>query len=244
MKKVGILGYGEIGSSLEKCYLGKEFKIFIKDLDRDDGFSNLDVLNICIPFTDISSFTDAVIKEIAIANPKLTIIHSTVAPTTTKTLVGLCPDRKIVHSPVRGIHPNLLAGLKTFVKYIGAEDKESAHLCEEHYKELGIKPHLFKSSVNSELAKVLSTTYYGLCIAFHGEVDKLCKNFDATFDEVATEWNNTYNEGYTKLGIPNFVRPVLYPPGNKIGGHCVIPNTELVCEFFDSKVLDLILQYK
>ena len=27
MKKVGILGYGEIGSSLEKCYLGKEFDL-------------------------------------------------------------------------------------------------------------------------------------------------------------------------------------------------------------------------
>ena len=49
-KTVGILGYGEIGSSLEKCYLGKNFILKIKDLNRDDGLENLDVLNICIPF--------------------------------------------------------------------------------------------------------------------------------------------------------------------------------------------------
>ena len=61
--EVGILGYGEIGSSLEKCYLGKEFKIFIKDLDRDDGFSDLDVLNVCIPFFNIDSFTPGKISN-------------------------------------------------------------------------------------------------------------------------------------------------------------------------------------
>jgi len=244
MKKIGILGYGEIGSSLEKCYLGKEFKIFIKDLDRDDGFSDLDVLNVCIPFFNIDSFVKAVSKEIEGANPALTIIHSTVAPTTTRELLKRCQGKKIVHSPVRGIHPNLLAGLKTFVKYIGAEDEESASLCKTHYQELGIKSEAFKSSVNSELAKVLSTTYYGLCIAFHGEMNSLCKQFDATFDDVATKWNKTYNEGYIKLGMPHFVRPVLYPPGTKIGGHCVTPNAELVQEFFDSSALDLILQYK
>ena len=37
--KVGIIGYGEIGSSIEKLYLGKnKYKILIKDLDRDDGY--------------------------------------------------------------------------------------------------------------------------------------------------------------------------------------------------------------
>ena len=31
MKKVGIIGYGEIGQSLEKCYLGKEFCVQVLD---------------------------------------------------------------------------------------------------------------------------------------------------------------------------------------------------------------------
>ena len=31
MKKIGIIGYGEIGQSLEKLYLGKDFVIQIND---------------------------------------------------------------------------------------------------------------------------------------------------------------------------------------------------------------------
>jgi UDP-N-acetyl-D-mannosaminuronate dehydrogenase len=244
MKKVGILGYGEIGSSVEKCYLGKDFKVSIKDLDRDDGFNDIDILNICIPFFDKDSFVKIVCDHVSEFDPKLTIIHSTVIPETTKLINSKLPDNYVVHSPVRGVHPNLLAGLKTFVKYIGADCKESAKLCKDHYDELGLKSEVFKSSVNSELAKILSTTYYGVCIAFHAEMNKLCENFEANFDEVCTKWNETYNEGYTKLGMSNVVRPVLYPPGEKIGGHCVVPNAELVKTFFKSEALDLILKYK
>ena len=31
---------------------------------------------------------------------------------------------------------------------------------------------------------------------------------------------------------------------NGIGGHCVIPNTEMLADEFESKALDLILEYK
>ena len=45
--------------------------------------------------------------------------------------------------------------------------------------------------------------------------------------------------------MENVVRPVLYPPKDgKIGGHCVIPNAELCKKFFDSTVLDYILELK
>ena len=53
MQKIGIIGYGEIGSSLEKCYLGKNFDVRIRDIVRDDGLENCDFLNICIPYKDI-----------------------------------------------------------------------------------------------------------------------------------------------------------------------------------------------
>jgi UDP-N-acetyl-D-mannosaminuronate dehydrogenase len=244
MKKIGILGYGEIGSSIEKCYLGKGFKIVIKDLNRDDGFDNIDVLNVCIPFIDKESFAEVVCENVQRFNPKLTIIHSTVVPETTKFINDRLPNNYIVHSPVRGVHPNLLAGLKTFVKYIGSDCNKASKICENHYQELGIKHETFKSSVNTELAKILSTTYYGVCIAFHAEMNKLCEKFDADFEEVCTKWNETYNEGYIKLGMANVVRPVLYPPGDKIGGHCVVPNAELVNSFFRSEAIDLILKYK
>ena len=62
---------------------------------------------------------------------------------------------------------------------------------------------------------------------------------------IINKWNDTYNNGYKKLGKPNVMRPNLFPPdNNKIGGHCVIPNTQLLKNIFDSSAFDFILKYK
>ena len=248
MKKIGIIGYGEIGQSLEKLYLGKDFEIQVNDtgLDLNQITSNVEVLNIAIPFTDQNKFIDIVSHYILDIEPKLTIIHSTITPgTTLKVFEKLGKCYKVVHSPVRGVHPNLYEGLKTFTKFIGSDDKDATLLTKEHFKELEINFEIFKDSKATELAKVLSTTYYGICIAFHNDMNKLCKEYGVKYEEVATKWNKTYNEGYNKLGMENVIRPVLYPPKDgKIGGHCVVPNAELCKQFFDSLALDYIINLK
>lgn len=230
---VGILGYGEIGRSLARFYENPK----IKDLKRDDGLQRVDILNVCIPFND--KFVDIIKKEIKAIKPKLTIIHSTIAPGTTKKIGGM-----VVHSPCRGVHPYLYEGLKTFVKYIGADNKEAGEMAKEHLESLGIKTKLVYPSKTSELAKLFCTTYYGLCIAWHGEMAKICKKEKVNFEDVATELNKTYNEGYTKLGKTNVVRPVLSAPEKGIGGHCVIPNTKILKKYYKSKAFDLILNYE
>ena len=230
---VGILGYGEIGSSLAKFYENPK----IKDLKRDDGLIGVDILHVCIPFND--KFVEIIKKEIKAIKPKLTIIHSTIAPGTTKKIGGM-----VVHSPCRGVHPYLYEGLKTFVKYIGADNKEAGEMAKEHLESLGIKTKLVYPSKTSELAKLFCTTYYGLCISWHGEMAKICKKEKVNFDDVATELNKTYNEGYTKLGKTNVVRPVLLAPEKGIGGHCVIPNTKILKKYYKSKAFNLILDYE
>jgi UDP-N-acetyl-D-mannosaminuronate dehydrogenase len=247
MKKIGIIGYGEIGQSLEKLYLGKDFVIQINDtgLDKSEIELNVDILNIAIPFTSKDTFVEVVSKYITELKPELTIIHSTVTPGTTLDVIKNTKNNNIIHSPVRGVHPNLYEGLKTFTKFIGSDNKEATILAKNHYDEIDLKYEIFESSKATELAKVLSTTYYGMCIAFHNDINNLCKEHNVKFDEVATKWNKTYNEGYSKLGMSNVIRPVLYPPKDgKIGGHCVVPNAELCKQFFDSKVLDYILELK
>lgn len=96
----------------------------------------------------------------------------------------------------------------------------------------------------TEIGKIFDTTYYGVCIAWHGETEKICKKFGVNFKEAVTDFNQTYNEGYTKLGKKNVVRPVLYPPKGKIGGHCIIPNAKILKRLYDGKFLDLLLRYE
>jgi UDP-N-acetyl-D-mannosaminuronate dehydrogenase len=237
--KIGIIGYGEIGSSIAKVYnsFGR-FDVSVVDplQNRNDNINGVEILNICIPFID--NFVEVVRNYISQSNPRYTIIHSTVSPGTTKLVGG-----KVCHSPMRGLHPNLDLGMKTFLKYIGPEDYESAKLYQEHLNSLGIKSYICKDSKTTEYAKLLDTTYYGLCIAFHADVANLCENQEIDFEEVMTLFNQSYNEGYVKLGKENVVRPVLYST-KKIGGHCVVPNAKILKDFMNTKIVQSILDYE
>ena len=231
--KVGILGYGEVGQAIAKFYKNPK----IKDLGKDDGLEGVEILNVCFPWSD--NFVGIVKKEIKKIKPTLTIIHSTVAPGTTKKIGGM-----VVHSPIRGIHPHLYKGIKIFVKYIGADNKKAASSAEKHLKGLGIKTRVFMPSITTEIGKLLDTSYYGLVIAWHAEMKKLCDKYRIDFEKAVTDFNQTYNEGYKKLGKKNVIRPVLYPPGGGIGGHCIVPNTEILEKYFKSQALELIIKHK
>lgn len=237
--KIGIIGMGEIGSSLTKVYKDKGFSCYCLDpfLNILEDVTECDILNICIPYT--KDFVEIVQKYIDDLNPSLTVIHSTVAPHTTKQLKG-----RVCHSPVRGLHPNLTEGIKTFEKYIGADDGHVAIDYVKHLRELDIKYFICVNSVTSELAKLLDTSYYGVCIAFHAEAAKICEREGVPFDEVMTQYNIGYNTGYSDLGLNKYVRPVLYYPTEKIGGHCVVPNAEILQEHYDAKFIESILKFK
>lgn len=225
--KAGILGYGEIGKAIASFYQ----KPLIKDLNRDDGLSGVEVLHICIPWSD--KFVEIVRKEINQINPKITIIHSTVALGATKEIGG-----QVVHSPVRGVHPNLSLGIKTFIKYIGADNKETGKLAEKHLKSLGIKTKVFYPSAITEALKLWDTTQYGWSIILNKEIKKWCDKNKLDFDIIYTEANKSYNDGYKKLGRNEVLRSYLKHMPGSIGGHCVIPN----CKILDSEIAKFILR--
>ncbi len=257
---IGILGYGEVGKGIAKFYgsagspqdgstrASTELSRMsspqakIKDLKRDDGLKGVEILNVCLPWSD--NFVKIVRKEIKTIKPKLTIIHSTVAPGTTLRIAQGRQKIMVVHSPVRGVHPKLFEGIKTFVKYIGADNKKAGEMAKKHLESLGIKTKVFYPSVVTEIGKLLDTSYYGLVIAWHGEMKKICDKYGINFENAVTDFNTTYNEGYKKLGLKNVIRPVLYPPKEGIGGHCICANAEILKKYFKSKALDLILKYK
>ena len=222
--KVGILGYGEVGQAIAKFYDNPK----IKDLGRDDGLKGVEILHVCLPWME--DFVKIVKKEIKEIKPKLTIIHSTVVPGTTKRLGLSLSKAMVVHSPIRGMHPDLYPGIKIFVKYIGADSKKAGELAKSHLESLGIKTKVFSPSITTEIGKLLDTSYYGLIIAWHGEMKKICDKFRVDFDEAITDFNRSYNEGYKKIGKLNVIRPVLYPPGGGCSGHCVLENSVLLRE--------------
>lgn len=197
--------------------LKKHHQAYIRDLKPLD-IEAVEVLNICFPYSD--GFKETVRKYKEEYKPKLTIIHSTVP-------VGTSRELGCVHSPIHGKHPDLYKGIKTFIKYLGAANPEDAELADRFLLKAKINTFVCSSPEASELSKILCTTYYGWNIIFNKEVKRICDQYNLPFEEVYG-WNQFYNEGYQKLGMKQFNRPVLEYTEGKIGGHCVIPNTKLL----------------
>ena len=215
-KKHLVIGIGEVGRSLFNV-LKPHYNVFFRD-KNDNLEGKFNILHICYPnvkdFIKISKFY---IKKY---EPKLAIIHSTIPVGYTKKIGFIA-----VHSPIRGLHPNLDKGIKTFVKYFGGKKaKEAAKI----FSDIGIKTQYFAKSGTTELLKILDTTYYGWNIIFAKETKRICDKLKLNFEEVYTIANSDYNDGYMKLGKSNVVRPVLKAMPGKIGGHCIVQNCDLL----------------
>ncbi len=215
-----VVGLGEIGSAIREIF----------QADGVDPFKNIapvsektQYLHICIPYE--GNFSGVVEEYQKKYKPELTIIHSTVPVGTTEKL-------NAVHSPVLGIHPHLLEGIKTFTKFIGG--KRASEVADE-FRRAGLKIYIYEDSRTTELMKILDTTFYGVCIEYTKDVKEQCKRFGVPF-EAWTLWTNNYNEGYNKLGHPEYTRPNLVPIMTPIKGHCVMQNSELL----DTKFTDFL----
>jgi UDP-glucose 6-dehydrogenase len=216
---IGMLGMGEVGGSLVEI-LSKKYNVSIRTRKVDD-FSKMDILHVAIPFS--KDFVKTVVKVGREFKPKLIIIHSTVEVGTTRKISKLT-NIPTCHSPVRGIHPNLVKGIMTFPKYLGCSSRKGLLMAKKHLEGVGIKVITTNKPENTELLKLMDTTYYYWCVAFEKETHKICKKFKADFNVVYTSGNETYNKGYTELGMSHVVRPVLKHVEGHTGGHCLTNN--------------------
>lgn len=225
-----VVGFGQVGRGV-KGVLGDDVVTIDKDSNHKGKF---DVLHICFPYSAI--FREQVLDYVAEYSPRLVIIHSTVAPGTTSALnaTTLC---EFVHSPVRGRHPDMANDMRVYTKYFGGPlASEAASI----FGAAGLKTHCFPSSETTELGKLLSNIRWGLNLAFAQEQQRMCKHFNVKYEDVVNEFENSRNEGLGKLNRKKVTMPVLYP--GVIGGHCVMPNVEILMQDYPSVFLKVILE--
>jgi len=238
-----VVGLGEVGLSLfELLRESNKFEVYGWDVDKkkmEDIQQNslpkeVDVLHVCYRCGDQKSFVKSTVDYLKRFRPKLTVINSTVPPGTTEK-VHMISARSIAHSPVRGMHTNresMKRYLSFLTKYIGAVDNESTRLARKHFEDLGLKTKVLKSPVETELAKLFETTYRAWMIACFQEMHRISMHFEADFDNVVDFLEDDHRV--------RFDRPIHFPA--VIGGHCLIPNAELLLKSFDSPFLRLILK--
>lgn len=207
-----VIGTGEVGQAILAvlgCY----------GTDRSDGASlekKFRVLHICFPYSD--TFVQDVASYYNFYEAELVIVHSTVP-------VGTCDPEGWIHSPIRGVHPDLELGVRTFVKFFGGA---RAHEAAALFRDKGIKCMTSPDAKDMEALKLWDTTIYGWNILIEKAIRNYCEVHGLDFGTVYTLANATYNEGYALLGKPQFSKYVLKDFPGPIGGHCVLPNLDLL----------------
>ncbi len=237
-----VIGYGNIGKGVYDL-LSPYFKTIAVDPQCGKPLTETiegGILNICIPGS-LPNFLDVVLEYVLKLKPKLTIVHSTVIPGMTKSIQHLV-NHPVVFSPVIGRHNNLTKSIKVFTKMFAVDNAKYYGVLEGFLSTIpNFNYKIFDDTVSLELAKLCDTTYYGLCIAWHGEVRDMCDDLGAKLD-IIKDYNKIYNENYEKIGLSELKRPVLDPPDGPIGGTCVIPNSIMLNSICESDLISEIIK--
>ena len=240
-----IIGLGEIGHTLFALINDEKenFEVYGLDLDqtkmqelgqsRKNIPSQIDTMHICLPCNNQKNFAEITVGYVEEFKPKLVIINSTVPPGTTMNVAERCKCL-VAHSPSRGVHKSadhMKWEMKRWIKYVGGANQKSADAARKHLEKMKLKVKTLKSCTETELAKLFETTYRAWMIACFQEMHRISRKFGADFDETVDFLEDTHRI--------RFDRPIMFP--GPIGGHCLIPNTELLLSVYDSDFLRLIL---
>ena len=221
-----ILGMGEVGETLFDLLVDRKFDCIGIDLEdskcknytENKIIENPQYLHVCLP-GELEKFTDIVIEWInEIKNIQVVVIHSTVKPGTTKRIQERS-SIPILFSPVRGVHRRFLDDIKKYTKFISFDHAEINSEIKKDLEKRFRKVEWMSTTKTAELAKILvDTTYYGWLINYAQITKMICEKENVDFDEM---WKFA-DEIHENLGN----RPKMFP--GIIGGHCVIPNLNLV----------------
>lgn len=223
-----VVGLGEIGYpilqliSKNNIAVGYDINPKLMDQNKYEKFKHLETTfcHICIPFT--SKFDKAVFDIVKTHKPKAIVIHSTISPGTTDRIQKKL-DIPVIYSATRGVHKRMLHDLKRYTKFFAigydAPGKKWASEYAKLMKKSGVKTKQMSSPITLELAKiVVDTSYYGWLINYAQLSNMIAIKHKVNYDEM---WSFS-DEIHKFLGN----RPKMFP--GFIGGHCVIPNLDLI----------------
>ncbi len=214
--KIVVVGLGEVGRPLFEIVSRHHDTVGV-DIAPPERIEQADVMHICVPF-GIKDFVGESLRYMELFKPALTVINSTVAVGTTRKIAERSGSR-VVNSPVRGKHARMTAEMLSYTKFVGAIDSASGDLAARHFESVGMKTKVLSSPEATELAKLTETTYFGVLIAWAQEVERYCDQAGQDYKEISTFWEEI-----------KYLPSVKFFPGI-IGGHCVMPNIEILSDF-------------
>jgi UDP-N-acetyl-D-mannosaminuronate dehydrogenase len=222
-----VIGLGEVGKPLYAILKKQEPGTIGIDIEPSTVDLPVGIMHICFPFIDPNQFQSAVVGYASKYTPQVIVINSTAVPGTTRSTES---EIRIpcVYSPIRGKHTKMVDELYTYVKFVAGTDAQATERVREHFKAAGLQSETMSAPEALELAKLLETAYFGLLIAWAQEMNRFSEAVNASYVEVGKFFSEI-------AYLPN----VLFQPGF-IGGHCVMPNMDLLQQRFQSEFLEVV----
>jgi UDP-N-acetyl-D-mannosaminuronate dehydrogenase len=218
-----VVGLGEVGGPLLEI-LREAHQAVGRDIE-DRPFDGVRVLHLCFPYT--SDFVSAAARYVSLYEPTVVVVNSTVVPGTTREVQDKT-GVPAVYSPVRGKHARMRDELRRYRKFVAGTSAQAVARVEEHFAAAGLATQRMSSPEALELAKLLETSYFGMLVAWAQEMDRFTEAVDADYWETTSFFDEI-----------DFFPPVGFQPGY-IGGHCVMPNLELLEQLRRSEFIDVI----
>ena len=239
-KKNIVAGLGEIGMPILKLLSKNELTIgydINENLMNKKKFNKYEklqtlTLHICIPFS--KKFILNVEKLVKKFHPQIVVVHSTVSPRTT-TAIQSKLSIPIIYSATRGVHKRkfdkyqphkngILFDIMRYRKFFAISETapNKTFAIKEFKKSMktnGVKTKQMSTPETLELGKIIcDTSYYGWLINYAQLSNMIATQYDVDYDEM---W--TFSDEIHKF-LGN--RPKMFP--GIIGGHCIIPNLDLI----------------
>ena len=229
MNKDIVAGLGEIGLPILKLISKKETAVGydlntkLMNSRKFKKFENMETrfLHIAIPVN--KNFNSNVIELNNKFQPRCIILHSTISPGTTQQIQNKLKI-PLIFSATRGVHKRMLKDLQKYTKFFAISKnapKKQWAITEyrKTMKKCGIRTKQMSKPETLELAKILcDTSYLGWLINYAQLTNTIAIKHNVNYDEM---WTFS-DEIHEALGN----RPKMFP--GFIGGHCVIPNLDLM----------------
>lgn len=220
-----VVGMGEVGRPLFEI-LRRSYPCIDVDISPVVANGPCSILHICYPF-QIPGFVEVTAAYIRKYQPELTIINSTVAPGTSRK-VHESARQLVAYSPVRGKHARMESDMLRYRKFVAGVTPVATKKAEDHFAHAGFLTGTFRTPEVGEFSKLVETTWLGVLIGWAQEVERMAARHGAKYEEV-----NAFIEEIDFL--PTHVFP------GYIGGHCVMPNIEILRKEQPSQWLEAIV---
>ena len=187
--KIGIAGYGMVGSAVHSYFKKSVIYDKYKKLGSADELSLSDIIFICVPTPYDKRRGGFVLEEVEdvfqiLIGEKIVVIKSTVLPGTTDSLQKKYPQHKVLFNPEFLTESTAKEDFNFPDKQIVGFTEKSKDIASEILKILPRAPfEKIIPAVTAELVKYAINSYYALKVAFANQIYDLCQKLGVDYKE-------------------------------------------------------------